>query len=401
MKLPDSFSGATFDSRAVKPGMLFVALKGERADGHDYIPQAIAAGAAGIIDGYDELDEAARQFRRGLSAKVVGVTGSAGKTTTKEILRAFLSQLGKTHATAGNFNNHIGLPLTILNAPRDTEYLILEMGTNHPGEIAHLCGIAEPDSGVISSIGTAHLEFFGTQAGIAREKGVLLQSVRDFGVVASDCAQMDILRGLCARELVEADPRPFWLAEPMATILPGEHNLSNAAVAYALAERYGLSREGALKALGNVSIPGQRWLVSEIGGVTYVNDAYNANPTSMAVSLKTFHDMKCAGSRIAVLGDMFELGPASADLHAEIGRLAGEMLSDGSLGALVSVGEQSCAWLAAAAEASAGEAAARSRIVRAADAAETKDAIRRIARPGDCVLLKASRGMALERAIPS
>ena len=126
----------TFDSRAVKPGMLFIALKGEKSDGHDYIPQALAAGAAGVIDGYAELDRAARDWRRTLKATVIGVTGSAGKTTTKEFLRTFFSALGKTAATEGNFNNHIGLPVTILNCPADADFLIVEMGTNHPGEIA-------------------------------------------------------------------------------------------------------------------------------------------------------------------------------------------------------------------------------------------------------------------------
>ena len=128
----------TFDSREVRPGDVFVALKGEKVDGHDFIDQAKASGAVGVIDGLEALQEAARQKRRGLKAKVIGITGSAGKTTTKELLKAFLSRVGKTHATAGNFNNHIGLPLTILNCPEDADFLVVEMGTNHPGEIAAL-----------------------------------------------------------------------------------------------------------------------------------------------------------------------------------------------------------------------------------------------------------------------
>ena len=149
----------TFDSREVKHGMGFVALKGEKADGHAFIPQALERGAARIIDGYDELDAAAREYRRSLKAKVVGITGSAGKTTTKELVKAFLSTVGRTYATEGNFNNHIGLPMTILNCPDDAEFLVLEMGTNHPGEIAHLCDIAEIDCALITNIGTAHIEF--------------------------------------------------------------------------------------------------------------------------------------------------------------------------------------------------------------------------------------------------
>ena len=159
----------TFDSREVKPGMGFVALKGEKADGHAFIPQALERGAAEIVDGLDALQEKARERRRSLKAKVVGLTGSAGKTTTKELLRAFLSTVGRTYATEGNFNNHIGLPLTILNCPDDADFLVLEMGSNHPGEIAALCEIAAPDAGVITNVGTAHLEFFKTQDGIAAE----------------------------------------------------------------------------------------------------------------------------------------------------------------------------------------------------------------------------------------
>ena len=172
------FSGATFDSRQVKPGMLFVALKGENVDGREYIADALAKGAAGIIEGYDELHRVAREYRRSLRATVVGVTGSAGKTTTKELLKAFLSKAGRTFATEGNYNNHIGVPVTILNCPRDAEFLVVEMGSNHPGEISALCDIAEPDIGVVTNIGTAHLEFFKTREGIADEKGELLRRAK-------------------------------------------------------------------------------------------------------------------------------------------------------------------------------------------------------------------------------
>lgn len=214
------FSGATFDSREVKPGMLFVALKGDKADGHDYIPQALEKGAAGIIDGYDELDRVAREYRRSLKAKVVAITGSAGKTTTKELVKTFLSTVGKVHATDGNFNNHIGLPITILNCPKDADFLVLEMGTNHPGEIAHLCDIAEPDCSLITNIGTAHIEFFGDQDGIAREKGVVLERAKEFGVVSKENVRLDILRGMCHGEFIEADPRQEWLAKLLKEFSP-------------------------------------------------------------------------------------------------------------------------------------------------------------------------------------
>ena len=177
--------------------MGFVALKGEKSDGHDFIPQAKAAGAVEIIDGLEELQRRAREYRRTLKAKVIGVTGSAGKTTTKELLKAFLSAAGKTHATEGNFNNHIGLPMTILNCPADAKFLVVEMGTNHPGEIKALCDIAEPDAGLITNVGTAHLEFFKTQDGIAAEKGILGASAKGFFVIGSDNVRLEALKAMC------------------------------------------------------------------------------------------------------------------------------------------------------------------------------------------------------------
>lgn len=312
------FSGATFDSREVKPGMLFVALKGDKADGHDYIPQALEKGAAGIVDGYDDLDRVAREYRRSLKAKVVAITGSAGKTTTKELVKAFLSTVGKVHATDGNFNNHIGLPVTILNCPKDADFLVLEMGTNHPGEIAHLCDIAEPDCSLITNIGTAHIEFFGDQDGIAREKGVVLERAKEFGVVSKENVRLDILRKMCRGEFVEADPRQEWLAKALEGVLPGDHNLSNACLAFTLAERFNATRDGCVAALAGFSLPGARWRISEKWGVTFIDDSYNANPDSMIAALDTLAKTPCDGKRVAVLGDMFELGPRSLELHKKV-----------------------------------------------------------------------------------
>ena len=204
-----TFKGATLDSRQVKPGMLFVAVKGERVDGHDFIPQALAAGAAGIIEGREELARVAAAYRRTLKAKVIGITGSAGKTTTKELVAAFLRAGGfRVHATAGNFNNDLGLPLTILNCPEDAEFLVVEMGTNHPGEIAYLVDIARPDVGVISSIGTAHIEYFKTQDGIADEKGSLFARLPPdgFAVVGVNNDRYERLRAMSAARVVAVDP---------------------------------------------------------------------------------------------------------------------------------------------------------------------------------------------------
>jgi len=309
----------TFDSREVKPGMGFVALKGEKADGHAFIPQALERGAAEIVDGLEALQAKARARRHALGAKVVGLTGSAGKTTTKELLKAFLSTVGKTYATEGNFNNHIGLPLTILNCPDDAEFLVLEMGSNHPGEIAALCEIAEPDAGVITNVGTAHLEFFKSQDGIAEEKGALFAAAKEFCVVSAGNVRLDALRARCGEaECIVVDPNPQWLADALAPVLPGAHNVSNAALAFAAAERLGATREGALSALSGFALPGSRWRRVEKWGATFVDDTYNANPDSMVAALDAFAAMPCDGRRIAVLGDMFELGPGALDLHRKV-----------------------------------------------------------------------------------
>lgn len=375
-----TFCGATFDSRNVKPGMLFVALKGENSDGHDYIPMALAKGAAGIVDGYEELDRTAREYRRSLKATVVGITGSAGKTTTKELVKAFLSKAGKVHATEGNFNNHIGLPITILNCPPDADFLVLEMGTNHPGEIAHLCDIAEPDCGLLTNVGTAHIEFFLTQDAIAREKGMLLERARDFAVVSSENARLDILRGLRPHGLVEADPHPAWLAEALADILPGAHNVANAALAFALAERFGVSRRDAVSALSDFTLPGARWRRSVKDGIHFIDDTYNANPDAMIAALETFARQSVPARRIAVLGDMFELGQSADELHRRVFDRAAGFGFD----LVIAVGARS----------------SRCRCDLAYPTVEALEAdFRSLLKAGDTVLLKASHGMGLGRLL--
>lgn len=332
------FEGATFDSRLVKPGMLYVALKGGNVDGNDFIPKALEAGAAKVIGGENalaELQSLARRYRRSLKGvTVVALTGSAGKTTTKELLKSFLSTLGKTHATAGNYNNHLGLPITILNCPRDAKFLVLEMGSNHPGEIAALCDIAEPDSGLVTNIGTAHIEFFRTREGIADEKGTLLAKAREFAAVPGNCDFKDVLRSKCRGEFVVAEPLPPELADAVNAVLPGEHNLTNASVAFAVASRYGVSVDGAVQSLRNFALPGSRWRKVEKNGVRFIDDTYNANPDAMKAALSTFSKLESSGRKIAVLGDMFELGEASQRLHSEVFDYASKL----GLDAVIAVG---------------------------------------------------------------
>lgn len=358
----------TFDSREVKPGMGFVALKGEKVDGRDFIPKALAAGAADVIEGLDELQRRARERRRALKAKVIGVTGSAGKTTTKEFLKTFLACPG----TEGNFNNHIGLPMTIMNCPDDADFLVVEMGTNHPGEIKALCDIAEPDVGVIASIGTAHIEFFGSQEGIAREKGVLFASAKDFNVVSSSCCRLDVLRELSKARLVEVDPAACGMECP----LPGAHNLSNMAIALAAARELGVSQEACRARLADFALPGARWRVSEKWGATFIDDSYNANPDSMIAALDAFAATPCDGRRIAVLGDMFELGDRSLEMHKKVFARAMSL----GIPLVIGVGETSAQCLC--------------HLVYKT-VADLKKKFRVDVSAGDLVLLKASHGMNL------
>ena len=366
----------TFDSRQVKPGMGFVALKGEKVDGHDFIPQALAAGAAEVIDGLEALQSKARDYRRTLKAKVIGVTGSAGKTTTKELLKAFLAKVGKTYATEGNFNNHIGLPLTILNCPADADFLVVEMGTNHPGEIAALCEIAEPDAGLITNVGTAHLEFFKTQDGIAAEKGVLGASAREFFVIGDNNVRLGALKGMCRGEAVVADTAQVWMREALKDVLPGDHNVSNACIAYAVAARFGCTQAQAVAALADFALPGARWRKVEKDGVTYIDDTYNANPDSMIAALDAFAALPCDGRHVAVLGDMFELGADALALHRKVFAHAMSL----GIPLVIGVGEMSSQCLCHLAY---------------KDLAVLKKKFRVDVSAGDLVLLKASHSMRL------
>lgn len=363
----------TFDSREIRPGMGFIALQGEKSDGRKFIPAAKAAGAVDIIDGLDELHARAKARRKELSATVVGVTGSAGKTTTKELLKTFLSVAGKTYGTEGNFNNHIGMPLTILNCPDDAEFLVLEMGSNHPGEIAALCEIAAPDVGVITGVGTAHLEFFGTREGIAQEKGSLLAAASDFGVYP----EWDDFAGALGKRgsdsiAVAAKSSP--LADSKEALPP--HFAENAALAYAVAGRFGVSREAARQALEHFTLPGARWRKSTRNGISFIDDTYNANPSSMIAALDALAKTPCEGRRIAVLGDMFELGPDAPALHASVFAAAHRK----EISLVVGVGEISSGCLC-------------HKAYRTLD--ELKSDFPSLVQSGDVVLIKASHGMHL------
>lgn len=435
--LPVSFCGVTQDSRKVWPGCLYVALRGVRFDGHDFVAQALQAGAAAALveaswrgpdgsaawplirvqDTRQALGSAARAWRLQSRALIVGLTGSSGKTTTKEMAATLFSAGGRVCATQGNFNNEIGLPLSLLTLPSDAAYGIFELGTNHPGEVAHLAEILRPHAAIISSIGCAHIEHFGSIEAIAQEKGELLRALppEGFAVLCKEAACFERLAQMSRAPVVttslltrDADfsgdlrepcsgtvcvrERATGIETVLRSGLPGEHNASNLVLAFAAARAAGVLPQDAAQALLRLVLPGMRWEVSEREGVTYVNDAYNANPQSMIAVLRTFMKLPCAGRRMVVLGDMFELGEHAESLHREVGRCVAALSPD----CLVAVGPDMGRHLTDEVMKS-GFAAAR--VMRFADAAEAAVACKGLFKPGDCVLLKASRGMQLERIL--
>jgi UDP-N-acetylmuramoyl-tripeptide--D-alanyl-D-alanine ligase len=445
--LPATFRGVGFDTRLLTPGCLFVALRGAR-DGHDYVGPALAAGAAAalvetswrapaeaaawplirVADTRRALADAARAWRLMQPALIVGVTGSSGKTTVKEMAAALFGGGGRVCATLGNLNNEIGLPLSLLALPPDAAFGVFEMGTSHPGEIARLADVLRPRVAVISSIGDAHIEHFGSREAIAREKGALLQALPADGaaVLCRETACFEVLAGLSRAPVVTTSlarneaggPAPAAVGgadfcgetvEPcggalrvteratgrqteLRSGLPGDHNASNLLLAFAAARTAGVAADAAARALQGLALPGMRWDVSVRGGVTVVNDAYNANPQSMCAVLRTFMRLPCRGRRIVVLGDMLELGAHAEALHRRVGRVVAELAPDGVVG----VGPETGRFLVDEAV-KAGYPGTRALCVPDSEAAAA--AVARTVQAGDSVLLKASRGMRLERIL--
>jgi UDP-N-acetylmuramoyl-tripeptide--D-alanyl-D-alanine ligase len=363
------------DSREVRPGDLFVGLPGEHVDGGAFAGAAREAGAWDVLVGLAELQSLATAWRRELGAQVIGITGSVGKTSTKDILRALLARHRRVHASRANFNTEIGLPLEVLAAPAGTEVLVLEMGMRGAGQIAELAAIAEPDVGVITAIGAVHLELLGTMEAIARTKAELIQHVRVAVVPADEPllepflpAGVEVVRFGNDESVLDALELPFTSA----------HMRRNAQAAVAAARAVGVEPSGVVE----LELSAMRGQVRQHDGVTIIEDCYNANPLSMRAALDDLATKRPAGRRIAVLGDMLELGPTERDEHRDIGRHAAASGVD----VLVTVG----ALAAEMAEPFGGEAHS------VADAAEAAELVRSLVAPGDLVLVKASRGVALE-----
>jgi UDP-N-acetylmuramoyl-tripeptide--D-alanyl-D-alanine ligase len=409
----------TIDSRDVGPGTLFVGLPGERVDGGRFAGAALAAGAWGVLvderhaagvdggvvlaasDPLAALQRLATAWRRELGAAVIGVTGSTGKTSTKDILLAVLAPQRRTFASRANFNTEIGLPLEILAAPAGTEVLVLEMGMRGAGQIAELARIAEPDVGVIVSVGPVHLELLGSIEAIAAAKAELIAALAAGGTaivpageellrphLRGDVAVVTFgdggdvsLAGLDGERLSVAIPGGRTLA--LEFPFPQPHLRRNLLAAVAAASAVGVQAQGAVAPVLS-SGRGQR--VALPVGATLIDDCYNANPMSMRAALDDLSATSAAagaGRRVAVLGDMLELGPGARDFHAEIGHHADAVGVD----LLVAVGPLS----EAIADAYTGES------YRVADARAAAAVVPELVESGDVVLVKASRGIGLER----
>lgn len=422
------------DSRDLRPGDLFVALSGERHDGHEFVPQAIRAGAvAAVVDRAQAerfgglpllvvartrwaLGRMAGRYREGFRLPLVAVAGSNGKTTTKEVLGTILSGCFETLRSRESFNNDIGVPRTLFDLEFKHLAGVVEVGTNHPGELAPLLRMVQPRIGVLTHVGEEHLEHFGSLAGVLEEEGWIGEFLPPDGVLVlpGDAAWSDAVAARTRARLVRvgAGPRVDWrllgaesdaegttfgVRAPRSSLsgeyrvnLLGRHQVVNALLALAAAAEFGLNREEMQRGLAACRPP--RWRMNRwrFEGVEVIEDCYNANVDSMTAALEALRGFPCAGRRVAVIGGMAELGVHTARAHATVGRRAAELGID----RLIGVGDAAALSVEAAAEAGLEQALS-------VDSLETAVvALRSFLRPGDCLLVKGSRSARLERLGP-
>ncbi|MBU4556518.1 MAG: UDP-N-acetylmuramoyl-tripeptide--D-alanyl-D-alanine ligase [Actinobacteria bacterium] len=436
-------NGIATDSRRVEPGNAFVAFSGERVDGHEYLVAAMERGARTLIvtesadallsqlatarerdvmvvrvaDALGAVQALASYHRSRLFCPVVGVTGSTGKTTTKDFIASVVSQGFRVIATEGNQNNELGVPLTILRAGADTDVLVVEMAMRGAGQIAHLASIARPTAGLITNVGTSHIELLGTQKAIADAKGELVSAVASEGCVflngddifsgaLADKASAEIITYGMSDECViraldvmtdEASLPSFTLVCPAGTrkvtlAIPGRHNVYNALAATAVALYLEIPLDDIVDGL-EAAESGQMRMQSfeTASGVHVINDAYNANPTSMRAAIETLSDMSGASKRIAVLGDMAELGSLTELAHFRIGEEVARLEID----ALVTVGERA----RRIADGARAEGMPDEVIRPCQTPEEATEVLDDLLAAGDAVLVKASRVMGLERIV--
>lgn len=431
---PANVAGVSNDTRTLPAGALYVALRGPNFDGHTFVSAAFSRGACGAVveatfrsrdpglgpvlrvpDVNIALRAMARGHRRRVDPEVVAVTGSAGKSTVKEMIAQCLGGTMPTACTRGNWNNEIGLPLSMLCLQPGCRAGVFELGTNHPGEIRALAAILEPDWGVVTNIGPAHIENFGTLEAIAREKADLLRSLpRDgLAVLDRDGACFDLLQAAAHGSVLTVSlthpadyvclrRRPsdceFEVAERRSgehalvkVNQPGEHTVTNALMAISVARSQGVGWDSILAALASFAPLPMRWQCSETGGLLIINDAYNANPLSMSAALRSFEETTIRGDRWLVLADMLELGEAAESEHRKLGAL----VALGPWRGLVTVGRLGKVIAEAACEAGFKQ----DRIFACVSNREAAGRVTQETRPGDGVLFKGSRGMHLEEIV--
>jgi UDP-N-acetylmuramoyl-tripeptide--D-alanyl-D-alanine ligase len=424
-----AYTGVSTDSRAIEKGQLYVALVGDRFDGHDFVADATSRGARGAVvsrepagdtearlypvdDTLVALGRLAAHRRMKLRAPVVAITGSSGKTTTKDLTAAALASTRKVHATRGNLNNRVGMPLTLLAAPEEAEAVVLELGTSEPGEIRALAQVARPDIGVVTTVGEAHLEKLGSLEGVLQEKLDLLRNMANGGccVVGDEPERLaDQARSFCPRlrvagwsQRADADFRPRepemdvfgryefrWRDQTVAMPLVGRHAVTDAMIALAIADLLGVSPKDAVRGLVSAETNPLRGEVRRIGSLTVIVDCYNANPQSVRAALDMLEGQGAVTRRVAVLGTMLELGESSERLHEEV---LGDALSR-DIDLIVATG----GFAAAAGTIGAKDA---SRLITAPDWKEAYPLLRERLAGDEVVLLKASRGVALEGILP-
>lgn len=426
------FSQVETDTRAITEGALFVALKGETFDGHDYVLQAKERGAAGAVvaeerpeykqegfavvivtDTRKAYQDLARFHRRRFSIPVIAVTGSVGKTSTRSMIAAVLSQKYRVLQTEKNFNNEIGLPKTLLQLTPEHEACVVEMGMRGLGQIAELAAIAEPDIGVVTNVGKSHIELLGSQDNIARAKSELVRALSedDVAILNQDdsyvAAMADLCRGkvvgygiesnaairasrvVCSEKGLRFACRCFDQVMDIHMPLIGSHNVYNALAAIAVGRVLGLTEHQLQKGLSEYRGMPMRQELIHLGEYTFINDAYNANPASMSEALKSLA-LLTKGRKIAVLGGMLELGDWTVREHEKIGAEAAEL----GLDALITMGSPASYIADAARKNGLGA------VYTAQDHAGAADCLRQIIQPGDTVLLKGSRGFAMEKILP-
>jgi len=431
-----SFQAVSTDSRTAKAGDLFFAIKGDTFDGHHFLPEVAAKGVAGVVvennrladfastipatvtvlavvDVRQAYGQIAAAYRQQFQLPIIVVGGSNGKTTTKELLASVLRQKFSTLWSEASFNNDIGVPTTLLRLETAHQAAVLEAGTNHPGELAPLVKLIAPQFGVITNIGREHLEFFGTVAGVAQEEGALaellpadgklfLNGDNEWSEKIAARTQAKIIRvgfgekndWRAGKVRLDKNGVTFQVAAPKTELsgeyrvnLLGRHQAVNALLAAAVSAELGLNRAEIQRGLAECLPAKMRLNFWEAGGVRVLDDCYNANADSTIAALETLCGLPLQGRRVAVLGDMNELGEHSAAAHAEVGKRAAEL----QVGQLVAVGKM------AAVTAAAARAAGLTRIFEFGEVEGAARAAKNFLRAGDVVLLKASRGVRLER----